>query len=91
MICDELGKPAHPDTLSAWFGEAAKAAGLPRIRLHDLRHTCATLLLANGAQPKVVQELLGHSSVNITLAVYGHVLPGMSEHAVADLSARLLD
>ncbi len=91
VICDAIGKPYHPDTLSAWFESAAKAAGQPRIRLHDLRHTCATLLLADGVPPKVVSELLGHSNVNITLAVYGHVLPGMSEQAVSGLSAKLLD
>ena len=53
------------------------------MRFHDLRHTCATLLLTKGVYPKVVQELLGHSSIAITLDTYSHVLPTMQEKAVA--------
>ena len=60
-----------------------KKAGLPHKRFHDLRHTCATLLLTKGVHPKVVQELLGHSSISITLDTYSHVLPTMQEKAVA--------
>ena len=56
---------------------ALKRAGLPRIRFHDLRHTCATLLLRRGVHPKVVSELLGHSTVTMTLDRYSHVLPDM--------------
>ena len=51
-------------------------------RFHDLRHTCATLLLTKGVHPKIVQELLGHSSISITLDTYSHVLPNMQEKAV---------
>ena len=51
-------------------------------RFHDLRHTCATLLLTRGVHPKIVQELLGHSSISITLDTYSHVLPNMQEKAV---------
>jgi integrase len=58
-------------------------ARLPRIRFHDLRHTCATLLLSKGVHPKLVQELLGHSSIEITLDTYSHVLPSMG-HQAAD-------
>ena len=54
-------------------------AGLPDIRFHDLRHTCATLLLSKGVHPKLVQELLGHSSIEITLDTYSHVLPSMGD------------
>ncbi len=61
-----------------------KAAGFPLdTRFHDLRHTCATLLLTKGVHPKVVQELLGHSSISITLDTYSHVVPTMQEKAVA--------
>jgi integrase len=56
-------------------------AGLPHIRFHDLRHTCATLLLSKGVHPKLVQELLGHSSIEITLDTYSHVLPNMGDAA----------
>jgi integrase len=55
--------------------------GLPAIRFHDLRHTCATLLLARGVHPKVVSDLLGHSTVSITLDIYSHVLPHLQEEA----------
>jgi integrase len=55
-------------------------AGLPRsVRLHDLRHTCATILLKAGQHPKFVQELLGHANISITLDTYSHVLPGMGD------------
>src|SRR5262245_58498450 len=66
-----------------------KAAGLPTIRFHDLRHTSATLLLANGENAKVVQERLGHSHVSITLGTYSHVLPGMDQAAAAKFDAML--
>ena len=60
---------------------------LPQIRLHDLRHSHATHLLAAGVHPKIAQERLGHSSVGITLDMYSHVLPGMQEDAVAKVDA----
>ncbi len=58
-----------------------RKAGLPHIRLHDLRHTHATLLLSAGVHPKIVSERLGHSSIKITLDTYSHVLPGLQEAA----------
>jgi integrase len=58
-----------------------RSAGLPNIRFHDLRHTCATLLLTKAVHPKVVQELLGHTSVQITLDTYSHLLPDMGDTA----------
>jgi integrase len=54
-------------------------AGLPPIRFHDLRHTCATILLSRGVHAKLVQELLGHATISITLDTYSHVLPGMDD------------
>ena len=66
-------------------------ANLPRIRFHDLRHTCATLLLRAKVNPKVVSELLGHSSVAITLDIYSHVLPDMQDDATAAMTAILGD
>jgi integrase len=56
-----------------------KKAGLPHIRFHDLRHTCATMLLAKNVHPKFVQELLGYATIAITLDTYSHVLPGMGD------------
>jgi integrase len=61
------------------FAELLMRTGLPHIRFHDLRHTCATLLLAQGTHPKFVQELLGHANIAITLDIYSHVMPGMGD------------
>jgi len=62
------------------FKPLLERAGLPRsVRLHDLRHTCATLLLKAGQHPTFVQELLGHLNISITLDTYSHVLPGMGD------------
>ena len=90
LLADELGRPYHPDTISNWFDEAVKAAALPRIRLHDTRHTAASLMLSSGVPTKVVSELLGHASPTITLAIYAHTLPSMAEDAGAALSESLL-
>ena len=60
-----------------------RRARLPDIRFHDLRHTCATLLLTKGVHPKVVSELLGHSSIAITLDTYSHVIPGLGDAAAS--------
>jgi integrase len=62
------------------FAPMLQRAGLPRVRFHDLRHTCATLLFSKGAHPKHVQELLGHATVAITLDTYSHVIPGMGNY-----------
>jgi integrase len=66
-----------------------RRAGLPDIRFHDLRHTCATLLLTQGVHPKIVSEMLGHSSVSITLDVYSHVIPGLGEAAAKAMEEAL--
>lgn len=58
-------------------------AGLPQIRFHDLRHTCATLFLARGTNPKIVQEILGHANISQTMDTYSHVLPRIQSEAVA--------
>ncbi|MDQ1633650.1 MAG: hypothetical protein QOJ32_459 [Frankiaceae bacterium] len=67
------GRPTHPGRFTRIFDRRGEAAGLPRIRLHDLRHTWATLALPAGINPKVVQEHIGHASVAITLDLYTHV------------------
>ncbi len=64
-------------------------AGLPNIRLYDLRHTCATLLLSRGEHPKIVGERLGHSSTTLTLDTYSHVLPDMQHRAAEKLEETL--
>jgi integrase len=83
------GKPIHPDRFARAFIERTKAAGLPVIRLHDLRHTWATLALQAGVHPKVVQERLGHSSISVTLDIYSHVVPAMETDA-ADKVASMI-
>jgi len=90
VLADQLGRPYHPDTVSEWFDQHRKRLGLPRIRLHDTRHTAASLMLASGTPVKVVSDLLGHSSPTITLSIYAHVLPGMAEEAGEKLSALVL-
>jgi integrase len=90
LLADELGRPYHPESISGWFDTKVAEVGLPRIRLHDTRHTAATLMLAAGTPVKVVSEMLGHSSPTVTLGIYAHVLPGMAEEAGARLSAALL-
>lgn len=73
----QIGTPVHPRNLLRHFYSVLDELDIPRIRFHDLRHTCATLLFADGVHPKKVQELLGHSSIVQTMDVYSHVIPGM--------------
>ncbi len=80
------GSALHPDFLSRAFRAHVKRAELPTVRLHDLRHTHATLMLAAGVPVKVVSERLGHSTVAFTMEVYQHVLPGMQRAAVQNLA-----
>jgi integrase len=87
VFVTEAGHPYHPERVSKLFAQAAKQAGLPRIRLHDLRHTYATLALGAGVHPKVISERLGHASIAITLDCYSHCLPTLSEEAAARVAA----
>lgn len=76
-----VGTPVSPFNLSRTWRKLLKRSGVTRIRFHDLRHTHATLLLKQGVHPKIVSERLGHSSVQITLDTYSHLLPNMQEAA----------
>ena len=67
----------------------ARRAGLPTIRFHDLRHTCATLLCSRSVNTKIVSEMLGQASIAITLDIYSHVLPNMQQSAVRALEEAL--
>ena len=71
------------------FKPILKRAGLSDIRLHDLRHTCATLLLTRGVHPKFVQELLGHATISNTLDTYSHVIPSMSDQTATAMEEAL--
>ncbi len=87
----EDGSVVHPHRLSAAFGELSQEAGLPKIRLHDLRHSYATAALAAGIPAKVVSERLGHASVMITLDTYSHILPSMQEDAANAVAKLILE
>jgi integrase len=90
VFCWPDGRTLHPDNVTGWFERNVKAAGLPRIRLHDVRHSYATAALAAGIPAKVISERLGHASVAFTLQVYGHVLPGMDADAAATVAELIL-
>jgi len=90
VFTNELGGPLQRHNLAhRYFRKILEEAGLPQIRLYDLRHTAATLALAAGVPVKVVSEMLGHSSVALTLDVYSHVLPHMQEDAARRMAALL--
>jgi integrase len=85
----ENGAALDPESISRYWRQAVKKTMLPTIRLHDLRHTHATLALQAGVHPKVVSERLGHATVSITLDTYSHAIPAMQEEA-AQLIAGLV-
>jgi integrase len=98
VFANEEGEPLHPDRFTRRFTEAVASCArhsepgegvepIPSIRLHDLRHTHATLLLGAGVPVKVVSERLGHASATITMNVYQHVMPGMQQEAALKFAA----
>ena len=76
-----------PDSVLHMLHRVLKRAGLPKVRLHDLRHTHASLALQAGVHPKVVSERLGHANIGITLDTYSHCLPALSEEAAVRVAA----
>ena len=81
------GGALHPDTLTALFSKHVRAAGLPRIRLHDVRHSYATAALRAKISPKIVSERLGHANAAFTMQTYMHVIPGMDAAAADEVAA----
>jgi len=82
VFASEVGTPLNRHNVNfRSFKPLLERAGLPNIRFHDLRHTCATLLLGRSVHPKFVQELLGHATIAITLDTYSHVLANMGDQA----------
>ena len=81
VFSDHEGRPLLPDTVSNAWRRLAKRTGLQGIRLHDGRHTHASLMLKQGVHPKVVQERLGHATISTTLDLYSHVSPGLQQAA----------
>ncbi|WP_460580980.1 tyrosine-type recombinase/integrase [Humibacter ginsengisoli] len=84
-----IGTPIEPSNLRREFNALIEKAGVRRIRFHDLRHTCASLLFAQGVPPRVVMDLLGHSTLSITTDLYAHVMPSALVDAVAAMDALL--
>jgi integrase len=86
VFCNQLGEPLHPDRFTRAFRSAVRRAGVKQIRLHDLRHTWATLALQAGIHPKVVSERLGHATTGITLDIYSHVQPELDASAASTVA-----
>ncbi len=89
VFTDSFGAPLKPDTVSKAFSRLVRSLGYSKLRLHDLRHTAATIMLRQGVHPKIVSEMMGHSSVAMTLDTYSHVVPTMQESAAAKMDAAL--
>jgi integrase len=89
VFCKEDVMPIDPRTFVARFQCMLQQAGLPKVRLHNARHTFATLMLELGKSPKTVQTLLGHSTIATTLDIYSHVSLELEARAVARLDAAL--
>jgi integrase len=90
VFCTGVGTPLNRHNfVTRSFKPLLQHAGLPDIRCHDLRHTCATLMLRGGIHPKVVQEMLDHANVAITLDIYSHVLADMQGEAANKMDSLL--
>jgi integrase len=87
VFTDEQGQALHPWLVSRCFRKAVRETMMPDIRLHDLRHTHATLALQAGIHPKVVSERLGHATVSTTLDTYSHAIPAMQQEAAQLIAA----
>jgi integrase len=91
VVTHPVGTAINPRLFSSWFAQHARAAGLPPIRLHDLRHSYATAAgISAGIPAKVVSERLGHANIAITLDTYSHVLPNMQEKAAEQVAQLIL-
>ena len=75
VFTTSIGTPLEPTNLRRDFDALIAKAGVRRIRFHDLRHTCASLLMAEGVSPRVVMDVLGHSTLSVTMDLYSHVMP----------------
>jgi len=90
VFTDEVGNSLEPELVSRMFRRYLGSAGLPPIRLHDVRHSYATLALKAGVHPKVVSERLGHATIAITLDIYSHVTPSIARDAANVVASRIL-
>ena len=90
VFTTKTGTPLDAGNLTRRFHRILAGAALPRIRFHDLRHSAATFLLAQGVSPRVVMETLGHSQISLTMNTYAHVLPAMQRDAAERMDALLM-
>jgi integrase len=89
VFTTRLGGPLDPRNVLRHFSSVLTMAAIAHMRFHDLRHSCATLLLAQGVPARVVQDILGHSAIRVTMDTYSHVLPSMREDAAQAMDAIL--
>jgi integrase len=89
VFTTKSGTPIEPTNATRSFKRLLARAGIRQIRFHDLRHSCATLLLVQGVSPRVVMEILGHSQISLTMNTYSHVIPALQREAAARLDALL--
>jgi integrase len=87
VFCDADGKPFHQNWIRLRFFKLLKGAGVRQVRFHDLRHSFASLLLQNGESPVYVKDQMGHSSIQVTVDLYGHLIPGGNTQAVDRLDS----
>jgi integrase len=89
VFANRAGGPTQARHAIRQFHDALAQAGLRRVRFHDLRHSCATLLLVQGVSPRVVMEVLGHSEIALTMNAYSHVVPELQREAAQRMQAIL--
>ncbi len=90
VFCDAHGKPLHQNWIRLQFFKLLKRAGVRQVRFHELRHSFASLLLQNGESPVYVKDQMGHSSIQVTVDLYGHLIPGGNTQAVDRLDTPML-
>jgi integrase len=91
LFCHPDGSPVHPDTITRRFNRLVDRAGAPQIRLHDVRHTYATLSLDAGIDPKILSDRVGHANMSVTLQIYAHRSTGRDRSAAETFAATLFE
>ena len=89
IFANRYGGPLDPSYVVAAFKKHLQRSALPNLRFHDLRHSCASMLVAQGTHPREVMEILGHSTITLTMNTYSHVLPQAKRNALDALSGTL--
>ena len=91
VFCGPAGQPLNPEAVSKAFQRRARAAGVPVIRFHDLRHSHCAHLIAASRNPREISQRLGHASVSFTLDRYGHLMPEAGAEAAAAIATLIAD